>query len=101
LKICTNYSTCFFCFREERKKDEEREEQKAKESKEPVQSESAGVTQTDGPQTAPTARYVYTLKSQILAKTLSVHANKQLKQKYGSLSLVPSQQLMPRHRQLL
>jgi hypothetical protein len=45
------------CFREERKRDEEREieEQKAKEAKE--QAEAASITQTDGPQVAPTARY--------------------------------------------
>lgn len=48
----------FFC-REEQKRDEERakEEQRAKEAKEQSQQEPAGVTQTDGPQQAPTARY--------------------------------------------
>ena len=57
--MCTMNTMCqnLFCFREEQRRDEEREEQKAKEAKEQAQSEPAGVTQTDGPQAAPTARY--------------------------------------------
>ena len=49
----------FSCCRAEQKRDEEREkeEQRAREAKEQAQSDLAGVTQTDGPQAAPTARY--------------------------------------------
>ena len=57
------------CCREERKKDEEREkeEKKAKEMKEQTQSES--VTQVDGAQDVPTARYIVNMNIQILCLT--------------------------------